>query len=251
MDVFIANGYDQPSFISEILTNYDYEVLLHELGHALGLKHPFAASGNNTVVLSTREDNTLNTAMSYEDNASTFTGTFRSLDWMTLTKFYGVKSSYNADNNTYTFSNTGGTFIIDGSGLDTISVANTELDAVIDLRFGMHSHLGKVSDYITDANQLTISHGSNIENVESGNGNDRVTGNSLDNIIITNAGNDTIFAGDGLDFINSGSGADQIDLSEKSEARDTILLNSPSLELGFDTIYGFFQGAFGDIFDME
>jgi serralysin len=40
---------------------YGYETLLHELGHALGLKHPF----DDSINLPTTQDNTSNTLMSY------------------------------------------------------------------------------------------------------------------------------------------------------------------------------------------
>ncbi|OON59271.1 hypothetical protein B0920_23030 [Massilia sp. KIM] len=42
---------------------YGYETLLHELGHALGLKHPFT----DDIRLPTAQDNTANTLMSYRD----------------------------------------------------------------------------------------------------------------------------------------------------------------------------------------
>ena len=174
-----------------------------------------------------------------------------SLDWMALTKFYGVKSTYNAGDNIYEFSSSGGTFIIDGAGLDTINASDATLDVTIDLRPGSHSHLGGKSTYITASNQLTISHGSDIENVVTGSGNDTVIGTNLDNIIMTGNGSDTIFAGDGADIIKSGTGKDQIDLSEAIQSRDTVIRDAPSTDLGIETIYGFKEGALGDMFDLS
>ena len=116
MDVFIADNYASPSFSSGHITNYDYEVLVHELGHSVCLKHPFEASGSNTATLSAYEDNTGNTAMSYDEYPETFSGTLRPLDWMALA-FYGVNPT-NADDDTYEFSTSGGTFIVDGGCID-------------------------------------------------------------------------------------------------------------------------------------
>lgn len=42
-----------------------YETLLHELGHALGLKHPFETTTGNTTTLPSWQDNSSNTLMSY------------------------------------------------------------------------------------------------------------------------------------------------------------------------------------------
>ena len=113
-------------------------------------------------------------------------------------------------------------YLLDGAGLDTIIVSGNSRDATIDLRSGAHSHLG--ANYITDANQLTISHGSDIENVVTGPGNDTgVIGTHLDNVIETGSGSDVIYAG--VDIIKSGNGADRIDLSESMQSLDTIILN--------------------------
>ena len=251
MDVFISKDFDSPEYTNSSITNYEYEVLVHEIGHALGLKHPFEPDGSNTSILTIQEDNTVNTVMSYTDDVVTFNGLPRPLDWMALTKFYGVKSTYKEGDDTYNFSSSGGTFIIDGAGLDTISAADTSRDVYLDLRPGAHSHLESKSSYITSANQLTISHGSDIENVETGSGDDTVIATALDNLIITGAGDDTIFAGGGADVIQSGTGSDRIDLSEDVQAVDTVAVDVSLFDLGFDTIYGFAQGAVGDVIDLS
>ena len=251
MDVYIANNFTTPRFLNEGITNYDYEVLVHEIGHALGLKHPFEANGANTASLNTYEDNTRNTAMSYNENSATFNGTLRPLDWMALTKFYGVKATFNASDDIYKFSNSGGTFILDGAGVDMISAEDTSQDVTVDLRPGAHSYLGTKSVYVTAANQLTISHGSDIENVVTGSGNDTIIGTGSNNVISTGIGSDIIYAGAGADTIYSGLGSDRIDLSELVQSRDTVTLGHTAINSGIDTIYGFLQGAFGDIFDVS
>ena len=149
MDVFMSNANAMPLFRTELLTNYDYEILVHEIGHALGLKHPFEASGINAATLSSYEDNTSNTAMSYNENPLNFDGTMRSLDWMALTKFYGVNPLYRAGDDEYSFSISDGIFIIDGAGIDEISAVTTFQNAFVDLRPGAHSYLGNKSNYIT------------------------------------------------------------------------------------------------------
>ena len=103
---------------------------MHEIGHALGLKHPFESDRGNNSVLNSHEDQTKFTAMSYIENPATFDGVFR-LDWMVLTKFYGVSSTFNEEDNSYTFSDDVGTFIIDGGGSDTINASLLQLKIFI------------------------------------------------------------------------------------------------------------------------
>ena len=249
-DVFIAIGYSSPIFISDTLTNYDYEVLVHEIGHALGLKHPFEPDRSNTSILNTFEDNTVLTAMSYNDSSESFSGLFRPLDLMTLTKFYGVNKSYNNGDNVYEFSENSGVFIIDGSGADTIQAENIKQDLYLDLREGAHSHVGSKSEHISSALQLTISHGTQIENAICGSGNDIVICNNLSNIISTNFGDDKIYLGAGADKINSGAGNDIIDFSEFNQEIDTLIIDALSLTAGSDLIYGFTLGSDGDIIDL-
>ncbi|WP_306391481.1 DUF4214 domain-containing protein [Telluria beijingensis] len=64
-----------------------YETLLHELGHAIGLKHPFAESAGD-VALPGHEDNTANTIMSYTNVGGPYS-TFQPYDIAALNWLYG------------------------------------------------------------------------------------------------------------------------------------------------------------------
>ena len=250
-DIFISKNYSNPLFLSGTHTNYDYEILVHEIGHALGLKHPFESDRSNDITLTDYEDQTKFTAMSYDEDPNTFDGTFRVLDWMALTEFYGVNPSYNNANNVYTFSDDIGVFIIDGSGVDQINAGNSNKDIFLDLRSGTHSYEGQFSSKISDPNQLTISHGSDIENIILGRGNDNVIGNNLPNVIETSEGNDLIYPSEGADVINSGPGFDAIDLSEEINTTDKLIFNVDLNDLSHDLIYGFRQGAGGDVLQIN
>ncbi len=249
-DVFIDISYLNPSFIG-LKTNYDYELLVHELGHALGLKHPFSAEGASTVTLPQSEDNSNWTAMTYDEVQSAFSGSFRSFDLMALVEIYGVNPNYRSSDDTYYFSSKAPTFVIDGAGTDTISAEGKLIPAHIDLREGSWSSLGDPSQLVSVPNQLVISSGSLIENAIGGNGNDTLHGNSLDNYIFGGLGEDRIFSGEGADFIDGGAGPDMIDVSETNNSTDTISIDINPSQPGADNIFGFVQGVGGDVLDFK
>lgn len=248
-DILLSNVADAPA-IQAGRPNDDYELVLHELGHALGLKHPFAADGDATTLLSANEDNSFWTVMTYTLRPAAYDGAFRAFDLMAMAEIFGVNSSYRAGDDSYGFSATSGRFVIDGGGTDTISAEGEVNSAHIDLRPGMHSYVGTKASLISAPFQLTISADSAIENATGGTGADYLHGNDLANTLRGGAGQDRIFGGEGRDTIIAGAGDDIIDLSEVTAARDTLVFESDGAVNGRDTVFAFAQGAAGDVIDF-
>jgi serralysin len=88
-----------------------YQTLLHELGHALGLKHPF----EDTIHLPSGQDNTGNTLMSYADAGGPYS-TFSPYDIAALNWLYGGDGL----RGTFGINSTGGRYLTGTSGADRL-----------------------------------------------------------------------------------------------------------------------------------
>ena len=84
-------------------------------------------------------------------------------------------------------------------GTDTVNTSALSSDTTIHLNGGQTS--------IIDGVNVTTS-GSTIENAVTGDGNDRIYGNSLENILKAGRGNDYLNGGAGNDLLDGGTGAD-------------------------------------------
>lgn len=75
-------------------TSYKTYVMLHEIGHALGLKHPFHTSPYNRKKLSKADDHSKNTVMSYDNGDSEVYPTkLGPLDKLAIKELYGSSKS--------------------------------------------------------------------------------------------------------------------------------------------------------------
>ena len=219
---------------------YGFMTMIHELGHALGFKHPFDVSDQvtNFTLLPASQDSLNNTVMSYTEGSIATDNnppqTPMIYDIQAMQYLYGANHSYHSGNDVYSYNGAPyvGT-IWDGGGTDAIFSTAYSGNVTIDLREGIDniSTIGRTS--------LWIAYGANIENATTGSGNDTVTGNPLANSITTAQGDDNINGAQGNDTIQGGDGNDQIhggqgDDNIKGNKGNDVLWG----DLGNNTIHG-------------
>jgi hypothetical protein len=160
-DVFLDHevGTDTPNGNTDPY-GFGRSTIVHELGHALGLVHPF----EGTSTLPDADDHTANTVMSYTDYRllePVFTGTqtgsgsqvnvtydyvapdrFMPYDIAVLQAVYGPDTAYQTSDNTYAFGTTPFyTTIWDAGGFDILDFSATTHYNEIDLTPGSHSYV--------------------------------------------------------------------------------------------------------------
>ncbi len=176
--------------------NYAALTLIHELGHALGLKHTFNsadADGNfaEGPFLPTSEETTAWTVMSYSSQPAQYHATYQPFDIAALQYLYGVNSSYRPGNDVYTVNTVANHLIYDGGGSDALDASQQSLGSTISLEPGYWSFIGTKAPLISAPGQISINFGTRIEKLMTGSGNDSVSGNSADNEIDAGLGLDT------------------------------------------------------------
>ena len=195
---------------------YNYESLIHEIGHGLGLKHPGNYNGDgegSPPFLSSTLDFRNYTIMSYNDpNNDYYWDSSKNIsilvapdtpmvyDIQAIQYLYGANTNYHTGNDTYTFypDEPFYTTIWDAGGTDTIDISAFNLGSNINLRSGTYSTItfptpAPDSSYFNGANDLGIAFNVVIENVIGSGGNDTIIVNNANNNLDGGAGIDTIF----------------------------------------------------------
>ncbi|GBD42699.1 Serralysin [bacterium HR40] len=209
---------------------FGHFVAIHEIGHALGLDHPFEGGPSLGPVF----DNASYTAMSYADPPGTgrdawglplSPSTPMLYDIAAVQFLYGANAQATAGDDVYIFGDglARVATLWDAGGTDTIDASGQRLPVVIDLAEGAASDIGRRGmgkdwNRVADDN-IRIAFGTVIENAIGGSGNDVLYGNDAANRLAGGPGDDRLFGRGGCDtfVFEGGFGRDRIEDIENGE----------------------------------
>ena len=243
-DVWFGTAYN---YSLASLGNYYFATAVHELGHALGLKHSQETGGVSNVAVPSAHDNSEFTIMSYRSYAGApltgytsemygFPQTYMANDILALQTLYGANYNTNSSNTVYTWSASTGQMFIngvaqlapgggaggsanrvfetiwDGNGIDTYDLSNYTNGVTINLNPGASS--------ITSSTQLAyLGNGryaqGNIYNAYLFNNDarsyiDNAIGGSGNDSLTGNAIANALSGGSGNDTLSGGGGNDTL-----------------------------------------
>ncbi|HEY9217605.1 MAG TPA: M10 family metallopeptidase C-terminal domain-containing protein [Phenylobacterium sp.] len=225
-DVWVNSTFN--SNLSPVTFNYGSHVLVHEIGHTIGLAHPSeynATSGtSNTYAYQAgyAEDDRQYTVMSYFgefNTAGNFGGLYPAApmldDIAAAQMLYGANMATRLGDTVYGFNSNAGrpwfeaastvrvVFAVwDAGGNDTFDFSGYVSNAKIDLHPGAFSSTGGL------AGNIAIAIGADIENAIGGAGADTLIGSDLGNRLLGAAGSDSLTGFAGEDFMRGDLGDD-------------------------------------------
>ena len=220
--------------------NYGGQVLIHEIGHAIGLSHPGdydVSTGPATYAADAEyfEDSRQYSVMSYFDESATganygsrYSAAPLIDDITSVQRLYGANMAAFTGDTTYGFHSnagrewfaaTGATSSLifavwDASGSDTFDFSGFGQTQRIDLRAGDFSDVGGLHG------NVAIAYGATIENAIGGSGADTIIGNQAANLVDGGAGQDSLYGETGNDTLRGGGGNDQLDGGSGSDWLD-------------------------------
>ncbi|MDR6264565.1 M10 family metallopeptidase [Roseobacter sp. N2S] len=177
------------------------DLVLHEVGHAMGLKHPFSSP-----TVPSGFDSNKYSIMSYTSNPDNGmdSDAMMLFDILAMQDLWGANLDTASGDSTYTGKRTDTIDAIwDGGGIDTFDASAIASGVRLDLRQARFSSFDSTDDVV-------IAYDTVIENATGGAGADVLIGNSAANLLLGGGGRDKIKGNKGRDDIEGGDARDKI-----------------------------------------
>jgi serralysin len=242
----VAMYLDNKSSYNTIFTpgSYGQNVVLHEIGHMLGLKHPgsYDSAGDplGGAVLPKEFDNEDYSIMSYTAPTGVrYNGKYpvspMLYDIQAVQYLYGANMSYRAGNDVYSFtSNEAPRSVWDAGGTNTFDFSSSVNKALINL------NAGTFSETAPGLHNISIAYGVAVQRAVAGSGGSLIIGNDLGNNLQGGAGADQFELGKGNDVVSGADGSDTVVLHQ-AYAKYAVVRVGDSVTVigeGVDTLQG-------------
>jgi hypothetical protein len=221
-----------------------YQALLHELGHALGLKHPFEATADMPTTLAPPYlDTTGQTLMSYTHTSDAYYSQFNEYDLATLQYLYGsdglggdwglgttglyltgasLDESFYLPNGRVLLTDTGGNDTVYYDGLrQEYTITPLQGGAWLEVSGNEADHLISTSIEYCSFADGTLATSSLFASpggfIFGGDGSDLLVGSEGSDLIMGGSGNDIFMGAAGDDMLHGGEGLDTAFFAEKMD----------------------------------
>ncbi|CRM13652.1 Serralysin precursor [Pseudomonas sp. 58 R 3] len=219
--------------------NYWRSVLIHELGHGLGMAHPHSEENEKPEIPLYAEKSRNYSIMGYdlpilsETQDTPHPVSLMLDDIQAIQSKYGANYSTRKGNTTYGFnSNTNREHyslkssqeipffsVWDGGGWDTLDFSQFTQDQTINLNAGTFSSVGGLRD------NVSIAHGVTVEEARGGQGKNTLIGNAAFNILRGGRDRDILYGGSGGAQMWGGEGADTFVFDATSSGKPNLVMD--------------------------